>query len=218
MAAPMLYPSIMCADPLNIQPVIDTLTPLSAGFHIDLMDNHLVPNLEGGVNLVNAIANYCDIPMWTHYMVTNPMQLIHNTLIRPRDIVSIHLNSNEDFSAVFHLLKQKLALAGLAISPDDDLRQAFDILGLCDHVLVMSVQPGFAGQQFLESTYERLRAVCTYKQDTHPTLRVGVDGGVSAKNIAALVAAGAQDIAVGSALFGHGNIMHNMRQMIDIIL
>lgn len=195
-----LYPSLMCADPLRLGAVVADLEPAYAGFHVDLMDNTFVPNLQGSVDLVNALAAHTKKPLWIHCMIAHPARLIKRMRLRSSDIMSIHAEIDQvELAACIKQIKTQNARASIAISPQTAVERGLQLThehGV-DHLLIMSVQPGFAGQQFLPTTYERIHEV----RERNKKIAIGIDGGLTSEILKKLETMGVDDIALGSMIF-----------------
>jgi ribulose-phosphate 3-epimerase len=200
MAKIRLFPSLIAANPLALAEVITTLKPHCDGFHIDVMDNHFVPNLTWGPAMVNAISQASDAFLHIHLMVTNPISIIEQLKVRPGTVISIHSEGQENLKKIFRSITDIYAEPSIALSPKTPVATVVPWLADCKHVLLMSVEPGFSGQKFLPETMNKLQELVAYKEQ-HDELVIAVDGGINAQNIGQLARAGAEDFTVGSALF-----------------
>ena len=144
-----IYPSLMAADPLHLENEIELLEPYCAGFHLDVMDNHFVPNITWGANTVNAIAKRGK-PVWVHLMVEKP-DLFYDTLFLPVDsTVSFHIESDVDVFEFVKIIREKKQQVSIAISPKTPISRILPFLVNLDQDLLMSVEPGFSGQHLLK--------------------------------------------------------------------
>lgn len=205
-----IYPSLPSGNALNIESTIQFLENYVTGFHLDVMDLHFVPNLTFGPAFINQIRQYTKKELWVHAMVANPLELIKLLKLNKTDRISIHIETlnNPD------LLRQAQELypnIGLAIKPGTHLGELLPFVDTIDHILVMSVEPGYSGQQFLESTWQRLEETQKIKQ-LHPHLRIKVDGGINNSNIQK-IASYADAVAVSSAIFHDDNLIENLRKL-----
>lgn len=196
-----IYPSLMGADQLNLQRDMERLQPYCQGFHIDVMDNIFVPNMTWGPGVVNAIARISASPLWVHLMVKNPMDWEKMLFLPKGSILSFHFESNVKLSEFVKQIREKKYIPSLAVSPETPLESIFPILNAIDHVLLMSVNPGFAGQQFLQDSIERLDRLNAYRQTSKLSFKIGIDGGINKKNIKQLAKNGVDDFAVAGAVF-----------------
>lgn len=196
-----IFPSLIAANVLNLQNVIDLLEPHCDGFHIDVMDNHLVPNLTWGPLMVNAIANYSKKPLFVHLMVENPESLVKNLKLKPQSIVSFHIESGHNLESLQKYLRQHKLITSLAINPDTKLETITSQLAIIDQILLMSVNPGFSGQSFLESSIERLKWLNNYRKKHGLTFEIAMDGGINEHNIKTLFDNGCTIFGIASAIF-----------------
>jgi len=188
------------------------LAPYCVGFHLDIMDNHFVPNITWGAHTVNAIAQLGK-PVWVHLMIEKP-DLFYDTLLLADDsIVSFHIESNIDFLKFIKRIKEKKHKASIAISPKTPISRIVPFLDNIDQVLLMSVEPGFSGQHFLISSLDRISELVTYRQKHGVVFRIGIDGGINATNITTVIEKGIDDCAVGSGIFQNKNIVKALQEL-----
>lgn len=202
-----LYPSLIAADQLALADVIGILRHHCAGFHCDVMDNHFVPNLTWGPPTVNAIAHVAKKPIWVHLMVDQPSTLLPKLELLPDSIVSFHIESTSEVNSIITGIKEKKWKASLAISPKTPLETTFPFLHLLDQVLVMSVEPGAAGQSFIPESLSRIKTLTEKRSEKNLSYRIGVDGGINLATIESVLQAGGQELVVGSAIFGSDNMI-----------
>jgi len=199
-----IFPSLISADLLNLEKTIKNLSPYAAGYHIDSMDNHFVPNLTWGPQFIKAISNVATKPLWIHLMVDNPGEWVKTMQAPPGSIISFHLEAVADSQKIYALITAITVQqwrASIAISPDTAIEKLFPFLHSIDHVLIMSVVPGFSGQLFLPSTYDRVKKLTDYCTAHTLTLTIAVDGGVTRDKCVKLLALGVQHFAIASAIF-----------------
>lgn len=198
---------------MNLQSVIEQLEPYSAGFHIDIMDNHFVPNLTWGAAMTNAIAKTTKKPLWIHLMVDDPTTWI-DKFITPQDsIITIHIESQGNIKDVLQNIKKKDLKAGLAINPNTTLESINDYLPIIDQLLIMSVEPGFSGQKFIENSIKKVEKAVQLKNEHNYNYKVALDGGIDKNKIQLLKNKEITDFAVGSALFKQHNIIEAIKQL-----
>lgn len=199
-----LYPSLIAADLLDLRTAIKELESSCDGFHLDLMDHHFVPNLSWGPDFVNSIACATELPLWVHLMVTDPGAIIEQLQLRTQDLVTLHyesFTSPELLLELALLIKKTNTKVGLAVSPKTDISVIIGLLTQFHQILIMSVEPGFSGQQLLPASYAKIEQLIQARRDQNLNFRIAVDGGVNLANLNKLVQAGAQDLAVGAAIF-----------------
>lgn len=202
-----LYPSLIAADQQALFEVIGILRHHCAGFHCDVMDNHFVPNLTWGPLMVNAIASVVQKPLWVHLMVERPLSLVTKLDLPEESIVSFHVESTTEVERVISVIKEKKWKASVAISPKTALKEVFPFLSALDQVLVMSVEPGASGQPFIPQSLSRIQSLVLERSLRNLSYRIGVDGAINLATIESAVAAGGQDLAVGSAVFAAENMI-----------
>lgn len=201
---PSLYPSLIAADPLHIGEVIRTLDPHCAGYHLDIMDGHFVPQIAMGPLMVNAIAAATTRHVWIHCMVDNALQLAQQLRLPPKSLVTFHIEKNNNIKKLVKVSQDNEWLVGLALSPKTPIEESFSFLDeMVDHILIMSVEPGFSGQLFLPSAVARVTLLAQYRAQHKLAFTIGIDGGINTNNVALLAQEGVDMFAVGSTLFMH---------------
>jgi len=198
----LIYPSLISADILNLETQIKTLDPYCPGYHLDVMDNHFVPNLTWGPSFIEAISSKTTRQLWVHLMVDNPTVWIEKLSLPPKTIASFHIETINDTSSIINLIQKKNWLTSIAISPKTPVAKLLPYAKLIDQVLVMSVNPGFSGQQFMEDSKAKVQALADYRTKNGLNFKIAMDGGISADNIQELTALGVDHFAVAHAIFG----------------
>ncbi len=198
---PALYPSLIAANQLSLQQTLDALDPYTDGYHLDIMDNHFVPNLTWGHGMINAIAAYTTRQLWVHLMVDNPERWVEQLALPPESIVTFHIEGCTNPLHIIHAIQKKEWYASVAINPRTAVDTIIPLLSKLDQVLIMSVEPGFSGQQFIASSIEKIHTVTQHKNAHNLVVHIGIDGGIDKKNIAPLAHAGVEDFVIGNALF-----------------
>lgn len=197
-----IFPSLTAADQLNLQRDIDTLEPHCKGFHLDVMDFNFVPNLTWGTSTVNAIANHTKRTLWVHVMVEKPAAFIE-TLCLPNDsLITFHIEKISENKNIISRIREKKWLPGIAISPKTPLEIALPFLETVNHVTLMSVEPGFAGQAFLPDIVDKLDQLVAYRETKKLQFTIAMDGGINETNIGDLAKRGVDLFGVASAIFG----------------
>ena len=202
----------MAADPLCLKNEIQLLAPHCAGFHLDVMDNHFVPNITWGADTVNAIARLGS-PMWVHLMVEKPDEFYATLQLSDDSIVSFHIESKVDVFRLIKIIKEKKHKASIAISPKTPISRIIPFLHDIDQVVVMSVEPGFSGQSFLKASLDRISELVEHRKKTNTTFRIGIDGGIDAINIAVVVEKGVDDCAIGSGIFRNKDSIEALQKL-----
>ena len=201
-----IFPSLISSDLLNIQTTIKNLDPNCDGYHIDIMDDHFVPNLTWGPAFVKAILKITSLPLDVHLMVDNPVAWVDRLNLKPKDLFVFHietLDSDEEIKDLIKTVKIIGCKAGIALNPETPVEKVFDYLALIDHVLVMSVKPGFSGQKFMESVLSKVKVLNQKRHDMNLPFDIGMDGGIDKSNIAMISELSVDQVGVASAIFSH---------------
>ncbi len=154
--------------------------------HVDIMDGHFVPNITFGFEYTNKLSNYIKLPKDIHLMMDYPDLAVRNLKLSKEDIVIFHVESRGDPLYTIKSIKDKGAKVGLAINPDTPIENLFPFIEIVDHILVMTVHPGFAGHPFVENSYERLKKLIKITQKKYPHVIIGVDGAIGFEQIMVL--------------------------------
>jgi ribulose-phosphate 3-epimerase len=198
---PYIAPSILSADFARLADEVRAVEG-SDWLHVDVMDNHFVPNLTLGLPIVQSLLKVTDIPMDCHLMIADPARWAPGYAEAGAHNVTFHAEAAPDPVAVARDLRAAGALAGLAIKPGTPLDPYIDILREFDTLLVMTVEPGFGGQSFIAEVLPKVREARRLVNTGHLNIRVEVDGGVDADTILAAAEAGADTFVAGSAVYG----------------
>lgn len=199
---PAIYPSLIAADQLNLKDAVLLLQDQCQGFHCDIMDNHFVPNLTWGPPTIRALNTLTRKTLWVHLMVDDPYAMLDALELAPGSTVSFHLESIDDHGLVIDRIREKKWRPSLAISPKTQPESTFAFLPSLDQVLVMSVEPGAGGQTFIPESLSKIEKLVARRAELGLDFTIGVDGGITAHNIAAICQTGGQDLVVGTAIFG----------------
>ncbi len=199
-ASPVVLPSLLGCDFGNLAREVHQLEAAGVkAIHLDVMDGHFVPNLSFGLTLVETIRRLTDLTLDVHLMISNPGEYLSRYVEAGADLLTIHAEVVDDARPLLEEIRSLGAGAGLALNPPTPVASIEAALPACDFVLVMSVMPGFGGQEFDEVALDKLRAIRAQVEE-HVLLEV--DGGVNDKTIAACVEAGAGMLVIGSAITG----------------
>ncbi len=210
-----LSPSILSADFANLARDIAVAVDAGAEYvHVDVMDGHFVPNLTIGAPVVKALRKATDAVLDVHLMISNPDQYLDDFIAAGADIITVHAESNGDTRAQLEKIRAAGVKASCTIKPGTPVTELIPLLPLCDMVLIMTVEPGFGGQGFIPECMDKIRAVRQAIQDGGYACELEIDGGAKLANVADIVAAGADVIVAGSAVFG-GDIAGNVRAFHD---
>lgn len=206
-----LSPSILSADFANLERDIKIAVDAGAEYvHVDVMDGHFVPNITIGAPVVKALRKATDAVLDVHLMIANPDQYLDDFIAAGSDIITVHCESNGDTAEQLKKIRAAGVKAACVIKPKTPVETMIELLPLCDMVLIMTVEPGFGGQGFIPECMDKIRAVRKAIQDNGYKCELEIDGGAKLGNCAEIVAAGADVIVAGSAVFG-GDIAANVR-------
>jgi ribulose-phosphate 3-epimerase len=213
----LLHPSIMCADYGNLEREIRALADAGIdAFHVDVMDGGFVPNFACGPEVFAAIKKYSNIPIDAHLMVQNPAAHIDFFRNLGADMITIHAEADPHAARTLAKIRALGAVPGLAINPGTSVETIKELLPLCGFVLVMTVNPGFAGQDFLPHTENKIRALCTLAAQYQFTLCL--DGAICHEKIRTMSALGVHAFVLGTkALFYKNETQHNYAETVKII-
>lgn len=196
-----LAPSILDADFAKLLEEAQQVAELSDYLHFDVMDGHFVPNLTFGPPVVNALKNKIKTPFDIHLMITNPQMYAPQFRVTQGDLITFHIEAVHEPVPVIETIKSLGAKVGIALKPATPLTAIEAFLGQIDVVLVMGVEPGFSGQEFID-VLPKIRQLKRQIAEQGLNVEIEVDGGIKAGNIQEVVAAGADIIVAASAIFG----------------
>lgn len=209
----LLCPSMMCADYGNLRSEVQALDAAGADvFHCDVMDGSFVPNIAMGLMDIKAVRGATNKPVDCHLMIEEPSRSINLFLDAGVDLIYIHPESERYCVKTLAAIRDGGAKAGIAINPDTSIASIEELLNEVDYVMVMTVNPGFAGQAFIEFTKDKIALLAALKERYGFTLTV--DGACSPERIKALSSIGADGFILGtSALFGRGDYAQSINQL-----
>ncbi len=198
----VIAPSILSADFANLQRDTEMINASEADwFHVDVMDGVFVPNISYGFPVLEAVKRHATKPLDVHLMIVNPDQYIEQFAKAGADIITVHYEACVHLHRTVQAIKATGCKAGVALNPHTPISVLTDILVDLDMVLIMSVNPGFGGQRFIQNTYKKVSALRALAMTIHPDLIIEVDGGVGLQNIGLLAEAGANAFVAGCAVF-----------------
>jgi ribulose-phosphate 3-epimerase len=197
----MIAPSILSADFARLAEASDSVSGAD-WLHVDVMDNHFVPNLTIGLPVVQSLHRATDLPLDCHLMIDDPDRWAPGYAEGGAANVTFHVEAAADPVATARAIRSAGALAGLSVKPNTPLEPYLEVLREFDTLLVMTVEPGFGGQEFMHEVLPKVRLAREHVRAGHLRLFVEVDGGVGADTIEAAAEAGADVFVAGSAVFG----------------
>ena len=202
----ILSPSLLAADFGNLQQAIEMVNASEADwFHIDIMDGVFVPNISYGMPVLSVIQKHATKPLDVHLMIVDPSRYISTFAKLGSDILTVHYEACTHLHRTLQAIKAESMKAGVALNPHTPVSVLEDIIQEVDVLLLMSVNPGFGGQSFIENTYKKVRQAKTLIEQAGASTLIEIDGGVSLKNAKALVEAGADALVAGSFVFNAAN-------------
>ena len=213
----LIAPSLLSADFLNLERDIEMVNRSEADwFHCDVMDGRFVPNISYGIPVVQAIKRKAQKPLDVHLMIVEPEKYFEAFAKAGADILTFHYEACNHIHRAVQQIKGLGLQAGVVLNPHTPVAVLEDIISDLDLVLLMSVNPGFGGQQFIERTYEKIRQLrlMIEKQNAHALIEV--DGGVNTQNAKALFEAGANVLVAGNAVFKSENPEETINLMKNI--
>jgi len=203
MLQPMIAPSILSADFARLGEEISAVAEAGADvIHIDVMDGHFVPNITIGPLVVKAVRRITSLPIDVHLMIENPDAYLDNFAAAGADWITVHVETGYHLHRTIHRIKELGKKAGAVLNPATPLESLTEILPDLDLVMLMTVNPGFGGQSFIEGSLTKIRRLKEMISERGLKVGIEVDGGVSPQTIAPIAAAGANIFVAGSAVFG----------------
>ena len=197
-----IAPSLLSADFSRLDEELKTIDPGADLLHLDVMDGHFVPNITIGPPIIKALRGRTKLPFDCHLMIEEPQKYIGAFLDAGANLISIHVEAEPHLQRALQMIRDGGAKAGIAINPATSVESLSTAIEFCDYVLVMTVNPGFGGQKFIEPVVPKIRHISRLVNERGLRVEIEVDGGVDAKTAPVVVAAGATMLVAGSAVFG----------------
>lgn len=205
-----IWPSLISSDLLHLATTINNLSDHCYGWHLDLMDNHFVPNLTWGAQFVNAIAKVSSKPLWIHLMIDEPEKFLEKLHIPKNSYVTFHIETTSDIPMTIRAIKHHGWKASLAINPETPIDRLFPYLKIIDQIVIMSVHPGFSGQAFITDTLGKIGLIKSELKKQHITIPLAIDGGINRDNITSVAQLGVTQFGIAAGIFSGSNPVHEL--------
>ena len=212
----VLSPSILSADFANLGEGVERVAKAGAEYiHIDVMDGAFVPNISFGMPVIKAIRPLTDKVFDVHLMIEEPVRYIQEFVDAGADMITVHVEACKHLHRTVQVIKSYGIKAGVVLNPATSLSTIEEILPEVDMVLLMSVNPGFGGQKYIETTTDKIRRLRQMINDRNLNVDIEVDGGVTLDNVDMLIEAGANILVAGSAVY-KGSIEDNVKGFLEV--
>jgi ribulose-phosphate 3-epimerase len=212
--AHLISPSLLSANFCNLEKDIEMLNNSQADWlHVDVMDGVFVPNISFGQPVIKHIKKIAKKPLDVHLMIVEPDKFFEDYKNCGADIITIHYEACTHLHRSLSKIKQLGMKAGVVLNPHTPICVLEDIIQMCDVVLLMSVNPGFGGQSFIENTYDKIKALKQLIERKQANCLIEVDGGVNTANYKKLIQAGADILVAGNAVFAAENPIETIKEL-----
>ncbi|WP_125711652.1 ribulose-phosphate 3-epimerase [Companilactobacillus kedongensis] len=214
-----IAPSILSADIMNLERDVKMAEAAGADlFHIDIMDGHFVPNMSFSPSVVKGMRRITDKPLDVHLMIDNPEEYIEPIVKAGADTVLVHAESTNHTYRSIQMIKQLGAKAGIVVNPGTALENVKELFPIINQILVMTVNPGFGGQEFLSGMTKKIQRLDQLRQTSAADdFQIEVDGGINDKTITKCADAGADIFVAGSYLFGSDDFEGRINKLKDLV-
>lgn len=207
-----IAPSILSADFSRLLEHVKEVENAGVEYlHVDVMDGHFVPNISFGAPILNALKGKTSLFMDVHLMIETPDRYIEDFVKAGADLINVHVEACTHLHRTIQLIKSFGVKAAVTLNPATPLNVLDEILPELDMVLLMSVNPGFGGQSYIQATTDKIKRLKQMIIERNPSCEIEVDGGVNLKNVKEVVDAGADVVVAGSAIFNTDNIMDTVK-------
>ena len=212
--AHLISPSLLSANFCNLEKDIEMLNNSQADWlHVDVMDGVFVPNISFGQPVIKHIKKIAKKPLDVHLMIVEPDKFFEDYKNCGADIITVHYEACTHLHRSLSKIRQLGMKAGVVLNPHTPVCVLEDIIEMCDLVLLMSVNPGFGGQSFIENTYSKIKTLKQLIEKKNPNCSIAVDGGVNTANYKKLIEAGADVLVAGNAVFAAENPTETIKQL-----
>lgn len=209
-----IVPSILSADFAHLADEIARVEKAGIEFlHVDIMDGHFVPNLTMGPPVVASIRKVTKLKLDLHLMIEDPDTYAPMFIEAGADLISVHQEACRNLDRTLRMIRSEGARAGVVLNPATPVSMLEDVLDLVDHVLIMSVNPGFGGQQFIPRSLDKIRDLAERRRQARLNFAIEIDGGVSRENVETIVRAGCDWLVAGSAVFHSADPAATVKEM-----
>lgn len=213
----LIAPSILAADFGNLQSEVEMVNNSKAQwFHIDIMDGVFVPNISFGFPVLKQIQKHATKPLDVHLMIVNPDQFIKKFAEHGAEVLTVHIEACNHLHRTVQAIHAEGMKAGVALNPHTNIGLLEDIIADIDLVCLMSVNPGFGGQKFIENTYNKVKKLKKLIVEKNSKALIEIDGGVNAETAPKLLEAGADVLVAGSYVFGADNPIETIEGLVEL--
>jgi len=210
----IIAPSLLAADFSILREEIEMVNASEADWlHLDIMDGRYVPNISFGFPVLEQVKKYSKKPMDVHLMIVEPEKYLERFAKTGANLISVHYEACTHIHRTIYQIKELGCKAGIALNPHTPVSHLTDIIGDIDLVCLMSVNPGFGGQKFIENTYRKIGALVEISGHVNPGLLIEIDGGVDQQNARKLIDCGANVLVAGSSVFSNENPLEAIKKL-----
>jgi ribulose-phosphate 3-epimerase len=210
----LVAPSLLSADFLNLEKDIDMLNRSEADwFHLDVMDGMFVPNISFGPGIISQISKIAKKPLDVHLMINDPDRYLETFVKAGASLISVHYEACIHLNRTISAIRALGVKAGVVLNPHTPVHHLTEVIKLVDFVLLMSVNPGFGGQKFIEGTYAKISSLKNLIREQEATALIEIDGGVDLLNASRLVSLGADILVAGNTVFSSSDPIQTIHQL-----